>query len=92
MSDEFTNQQLLPGVSPLSDEFTNQQLLPSVSPLSDEFTDQEGLIKRAFFKQMYSKQGLKKLLLTPPGSFRFTRTQTSTDSSFHPQALVIGAL
>ena len=46
----------------------------------------------AFFKQMYSKQGLKKLLLTPPGSFRFTRTQTSIDSSFHPQALVIGAL
>ncbi len=35
---------------------------------------------------------LKKLLLTPPGSFGFTRTQTSIDSSFHPRELVIGAL
>ena len=46
----------------------------------------------ALFKQMYSKQGLQKLLLSPPGSFRFTRTQTSSASSFHPRALVMGAL
>ena len=41
LSDEFTDQKSLPGVSPLSDEFTKQQLLPSVSPLSDVFTNQQ---------------------------------------------------
>ena len=38
MSDEFTDQELLPSVSPLSDEFTDQKSLPGVWPLSDEFT------------------------------------------------------
>ena len=73
MSDEFTDQELLPSVSPLSDEFTDQKSLPSVSPLSDEFTKQQLLPSVSPLSDVFICQQL--LIGVSPLSEEFTDQQ-----------------
>ena len=73
MSDEFTDQELLPSVSPLSDEFTDQKSLPSVSPLSDEFTKQQLLPSVSPLSDVFISQQL--LISVSPLSDEFTDQQ-----------------